>query len=145
MLLTKNYLCICFSFLSIKKFVKTCDEHILGLVRVGIVNGYGGNAVCQFRHFIPNFVGRTIFWQARDPKFTIVNRWYDADKFSRANFKIVQFFKGQLISKCPFGIFKLHKNQQFILRISALESKKWSNQHNKGLFLYTMIYIYLFI
>jgi hypothetical protein len=30
------------------EFVKTCDEHVLGLVRVGIVNGHGGNAVGQF-------------------------------------------------------------------------------------------------
>ena len=30
------------------EFVKTCDEHVLGLVRVGIVNGDSGNAVGQF-------------------------------------------------------------------------------------------------
>jgi hypothetical protein len=30
------------------EFVKTCDEYVLGLVRIGIVNGDGGNAVGQF-------------------------------------------------------------------------------------------------
>ena len=41
--------------------------------------------------------------------------------------------KGQLISKCPFGVFKsLKKPTNFFLRISALASKKRSNQKNKG-------------
>ena len=37
--------------------------------------------------------------------------------------------KGQLISKCAFRVFKPpQKNQQFFLKISALASKKRSNQ-----------------
>ena len=41
--------------------------------------------------------------------------------------------KGQLISKCPFGVFKLiKKTNKFFVKISALASKKKSNQKNKG-------------
>ena len=41
--------------------------------------------------------------------------------------------KGQLISKCPFGVFESSKNHNEIFsRISALASKKRSNQKNKG-------------
>jgi hypothetical protein len=37
--------------------------------------------------------------------------------------------KGQLISKCPFGVFKSPKKlMKFLSRISALASKIWSNQ-----------------
>ena len=37
--------------------------------------------------------------------------------------------KCQLISKCPFGVFKSSKkNNNFFSRISALASKKRSNQ-----------------
>ena len=32
--------------------------------------------------------------------------------------------KGQLISKCPFGVFKSPKNQRKFVRISALASKE---------------------
>ena len=43
---------------------------------------------------------------------------------------------GQLISKCPFGVIgNGQKYQQNILTISALESKNWWNQQNKGTFL----------
>ena len=42
-------------------------------------------------------------------------------------------FKGQLISTCPFGVFKSSpKNNEMFLRISALASKKRSNQETKG-------------
>ena len=37
------------------------------------------------------------------------------------NNKVKAFFKGQLISKCPFGVFKSTKNNDF-LRIPALAS-----------------------
>ena len=38
-------------------------------------------------------------------------------------------FKGQLISKCPFGVFKSpKKTNEIFSRISALASKKRSNQ-----------------
>ena len=41
--------------------------------------------------------------------------------------------KGQLIYKCPFGVFKSpKKNNKNFSRISALASKKRSNQKNKG-------------
>jgi hypothetical protein len=37
--------------------------------------------------------------------------------------------RGQLISKCPFGVFKSPKKPtKFFVRISALASKKRSNQ-----------------
>ena len=37
--------------------------------------------------------------------------------------------KGQLILKCPFGVFKsTKKNNKILVRISALASKKRSNQ-----------------
>ena len=43
------------------------------------------------------------------------------------------FPKGQLISKSPFGVFKLtKKTNEIFVRISALASKKRSNQKNKG-------------
>ena len=44
-------------------------------------------------------------------------------------------FKGQLFFKCPFGVFKSSKNNEIFSRISALASKKRSNQKNKGHFI----------
>ena len=42
-------------------------------------------------------------------------------------------YKGQLISKCPFGVIIWTQNTNEIFsRISALASKKMSNQKNKG-------------
>ena len=44
--------------------------------------------------------------------------------------------KGQLISKCPFGVSSFAPKYQWKnLTISALESKKWWNQQNTGTFL----------
>jgi hypothetical protein len=44
-------------------------------------------------------------------------------------------FMPQLISECPFGVFKSSKKTNEIFsRISALASKKISNQKNKGTF-----------
>ena len=41
--------------------------------------------------------------------------------------------KGDLIPKCPFGITKsTKKTNQIFVRISALASKRRSNQKNKG-------------
>ena len=42
--------------------------------------------------------------------------------------RAVEMVKGQLISKCPFGVFKLTKNSESFVRISALASEKKSNQ-----------------
>ena len=45
--------------------------------------------------------------------------------------------KGQLISKCLFGVIVwTKKNNELFSRISALASKKRSNQKNKGTLLY---------
>ena len=41
-------------------------------------------------------------------------------------------YKGQLISKCPFGVIVWTKILTKNLTISTLESEKWSNQQNKG-------------
>ena len=44
--------------------------------------------------------------------------------------------KGQLISKCNFWCHRLYQNtNEKIWQISALESKKWWNQQDKGTFL----------
>ena len=44
--------------------------------------------------------------------------------------------KGQLISKSPFGVFKsTKKTNEIFVRISALASKKRSNQNNKSLYI----------
>ena len=43
--------------------------------------------------------------------------------------------KGQLISKCPFGVIVWTKIPTKKLTNSALESEKWLNQQNKGTFL----------
>ena len=43
--------------------------------------------------------------------------------------------KGQLISKCLFGVIVWTKKPTKNLTISALEFKKWWNQQNKGTFL----------
>ena len=40
--------------------------------------------------------------------------------------------KGQLISECLFGALNFRKNQR---KIYALETKKWTNQQSKGIFL----------
>ena len=45
------------------------------------------------------------------------------------------FYKGQLILECLFDVLNFAKKQQKIWQISALESKKCSNQQNKGTFL----------
>ena len=39
-----------------------------------------------------------------------------------------RYVKGRLISKCPFGVFKSSKKLTIFSRISALASKKGSNQ-----------------
>ena len=43
--------------------------------------------------------------------------------------------KGQLISECLLGLIDFPKKQLKIWQISALESKKWSNQQSKSTFL----------
>ena len=43
--------------------------------------------------------------------------------------------KDQLISECLLGVIDFPKNQQKIWQISALESKKWSNQQSKSIFI----------
>ena len=49
-------------------------------------------------------------------------------------------FKGQLISKCLFGVIVwTKKNNEFFLRISALAYKKRSNQKNKDTFIFKKI------
>ena len=40
--------------------------------------------------------------------------------------------KGQLISECLFDVLNFPKKQQKIWQISALESKKWSNDKIKA-------------
>ena len=55
--------------------------------------------------------------------FTIYNKLIQSNKLIPA--------KGQLILKCPFGVFKSPKKPNEIFsRISALASKKRSNQKN---------------
>ena len=44
-------------------------------------------------------------------------------------------FKGKLISECLLGVIDFPKKQRKIWQISALESKKWSNQQIKSAFL----------
>ena len=43
--------------------------------------------------------------------------------------------KGQLISECLLGVIDFPKNQRKICQISALESKKGSNEQSKSTFL----------
>ena len=50
-------------------------------------------------------------------------------------------FKGQLISECLLGVIDFPKNQRKIWQISALESKKWSNQQSKSTF-FIIIWLY---
>ena len=52
--------------------------------------------------------------------------------------------KGQLISDCFFGVLNFPKNQRKIWQISALESKKWSNQQIKALSYNNIIHIWLY-
>ena len=40
-------------------------------------------------------------------------------------------YKGHIISKCPFGVFKSPQKQRNFSRISALASKNRPNQENK--------------
>ena len=50
-------------------------------------------------------------------------------------FEVFHHSKGQLISKCPFGVFKSpKKTNEIFSRISALASKKKSNQKIKALY-----------
>ena len=69
---------------------------------------------------------------------------------------VVAMAKGQLILKCPFGVFKSPKKPtKFFSRISALASKKRSNQKKGALnttnwrilfwLSYTTFLIYLFL
>ena len=44
--------------------------------------------------------------------------------------------KGQSISDCLLGVINFPKNQWKIWQISALESKKWSNQQGKSTFIH---------
>ena len=43
-------------------------------------------------------------------------------------------FEGQLISECLLGVKDFPKKQRNIWQISALKSKKWSNQQGKSTF-----------
>ena len=43
--------------------------------------------------------------------------------------------KGQLISECRLGVIDFPKKQRKFWQISAIESKKWSNQQSEGTFL----------
>ena len=43
--------------------------------------------------------------------------------------------KGQLIPECLLGVINFPKKQRKIWQISALKSKKWSNQQSKSTFL----------
>ena len=47
---------------------------------------------------------------------------------------IVEDYKGQLISKCPFGVVVSTKIPTKNLTISALEFEKWSNHNIKALY-----------
>ena len=42
--------------------------------------------------------------------------------------------KGQIISECLLGVENFPNNHRKIWQISAQETKKWSNQQNKGTF-----------
>ena len=44
-------------------------------------------------------------------------------------------FKGQIISECLFDVFKFSKKPTKNLTNFCPETKKWSNQQNKGTFL----------
>ena len=46
------------------------------------------------------------------------------------------YYKGHLISEWLFSVFNFLKNNEKIWWISALESKKWLNQKDKGTLLY---------
>ena len=50
--------------------------------------------------------------------------------------------KGQLVSECLFGILNFPKKQRKIWQISAIETKKWSNQESKGTFLYVILLLH---
>ena len=43
----------------------------------------------------------------------------------------LKILKGQLISECLLSVLDFPKNQRKFWQISALESKKWSNQQSK--------------
>ena len=43
--------------------------------------------------------------------------------------------KGQLISECILGVIDFPKKQRKFWQISALDSKKWSNQQSESTFL----------
>ena len=47
---------------------------------------------------------------------------------SHLSFQKQELTAGELISKCPFGVFKSPKKPTIFSRISALASKKRSNQ-----------------
>ena len=49
--------------------------------------------------------------------------------------------QGQLISECLLGVQNFPNNQRKIWQISAQETKKWSNQQNKGTFTYKYDYM----
>ena len=60
--------------------------------------------------------------------FILISKQMGYEKIALLN------LKGQLILKCPFGVFKSSKKNEFFSRISALASKKMSNQKTKALY-----------
>ena len=56
-----------------------------------------------------------------------------ATKFETISHLIWRLLKGQIISECPLEISDFPKIPRKIWQISALESKKWSNQKIKAL------------
>ena len=60
------------------------------------------------------------------------------------NFSLAKVGKGQWISECLLGVIDFPRKKRKIWQISALGSKKWSNQQSKSTFLLNMIYILLY-
>ena len=60
-----------------------------------------------------------------------------ATQGNSAHGQIIATVKGQLISECIFNVLNFPKKNTYAKnwQISALESKKWCNQQNKGTFL----------
>ena len=74
----------------------------------------------------------TIFWIHATFYLYFIQGEHDAESDQLTYMDCHCATKGQLISEWPFDVLNCPKNNAKIWWISALESKKWLNQKDKG-------------
>ena len=96
-------------------------------------NKWSHNSQCEFHMADSKWNDCADIYVSKTGKRTVSNFPANLAILSRAD--LIHFVKGQLNSECLLGVIDFPWNQRKIWQISALESKKWSNQQSKSTFL----------